>query len=466
MNLNLYYHQGTWIMVDCGMMIHTSDEGVDQILVPEIGYLRDKELSALILTHAHEDHIGAITDLWMELKCPIYATPFTAAVVRRKLGESKISERVPLEIHPSGGRFSVGPFDCEFIPVTHSTVESQSVVLRTDAGVVVHTGDWKLDPQPLVGVRTAESRLQEVGREGVLAVVGDSTNASIEGWSGSESKVKSHLETLISKQTGRVVGACFSSNIARVMTFLDIASKTGRHPVLVGRSLKRMVSAAQEVGYIPRIDFVPPHEAMYLPAQTLLLICTGSQGEPRAALTRIAQGDHRDIYLEGGDSIFFSSKIIPGNEEGIQNLQEAFRSKGVNVISEEDEFIHVSGHPCVEELKQMYAWLKPRILIPVHGYPKHLKAHAEVGRDCQVPHVVEVYNGDLTLLSADDPHIVEEVSVGRRVRIEEPPPWMRHRKGRNQKAGRGSSGRMNFIEERTQQRQSASNKRAPKKRRR
>jgi ribonuclease J len=434
MNLNLYAYEGAWVMVDCGMMI-SNDTGADQVYVPDPAFLRDKQLSGLILTHAHEDHIGGIVDLWDHIRCPIYATPFTAAVVRRKFAESKHATQPQFKIFPNGSRFNVGPFDVEMIPITHSTVESHSVVLRTPEGAILHTGDWKLDPQPLLGPKTAEARFKALGDERVLAVVGDSTNAQIPGWSSSESEVRERLIDLISQENNRVACACFSSNIARLATFFEIARATNRHPVLVGRSLLRMVGAAQETGYLPRdLNQVPLHDAMYLPRHKVLLICTGSQGEERAALSRISRHQHRQIFLEEGDAIFFSSKVIPGNEEGIERLQERFVSQGVRVITEENEHIHVSGHPCVDELKQMYAWVKPEALIPVHGYPPHLMAHAEVGRGCGLK-VLEIRNGDVVLINEGGPRVVEETPVGRVMRVEE--SW----EGRRPRGSRGGRDR-------------------------
>lgn len=429
MNLNLYGFEDEWLMVDCGMMIDTVD-GVDQIFVPEIDFLRKKKLVGMVLTHAHEDHIGGITDLWLELRCPLYTTPFTAAVIKRKLSESDIKERVPFKIQPPASRFRIGEyFDCELIPVTHSTVESQSVVIRTPIGNVFHTGDWKLDPDPLVGRRTAEKRIQEVGEEGILAVVGDSTNAQIEGHSGSEAEVMDRLRELIIAEKGRVVCTSFSSNIARLMTFFRIAHETKRNPVIIGRSMNRMISAAQETGYLPRdLSIVPPRDAMYLPPDKVLIICTGSQGEPRAALSRIAERSHPEIYLEEGDTIFFSSKVIPGNEDEIARLKRRLYKLGVEIIDEEDEPIHVSGHPCVDELERMYSWLNPKILIPVHGYPPHLSAHAQVGVNCGIPQVLEVRNGDIVSLEESSAEIVGSTPTGRRLRIEE--PWQSRSRGR------------------------------------
>jgi len=436
MNLNLYGYRGAWVMIDCGMMI-SNDSGEDQIYVPEPSFFKDKELSALILTHAHEDHIGGIVDLWAHIQCPIYATPFTAAVVRRKFAESDHELPPQFKIFPIGSRFEVGPFHVEMIPITHSTVEAQSIVLRTDEGAILHTGDWKLDPQPLVGPPTATDRFKALAEERVIAVVGDSTNAQIPGHSPSEASVRERLKDLISRERNRVVCACFSSNIARLATFLELARETGRHPVLVGRSLLRMIGAAKETGYLPRwLDEVPPYDAMFLPRHKVMLICTGSQGEERAALSRIARGDHRHIELDSDDVIFFSSKVIPGNEEEIARLQERFIERGVRVVTEDDEPIHVSGHPCVEELKQMYSWVRPETLIPVHGYPPHLLAHASVGRACGVKTVLEIRNGDLVQLSPGRAQVISQVDVGRVMREPEPPFKPRGRGGRGGRGGR------------------------------
>lgn len=420
MNLNLYGYEDLWLMVDCGMMIDSS-EGIDQIFVPDIEFLRKKKLAALVITHAHEDHIGGITDLWLELRCPIYTTPFTAAVIRRKLSESPIKERVPLKIQAPGGKFTIADtFDCEFVPITHSTVESQAVMIRTPAGNIFHTGDWKLDPNPLVGRKTSEKRIKELGAEGILAVVGDSTNAQIDGTSGSEEAVRDRLRQLIKQEKGRVVCTCFSSNIARLVSFFEIAEELQRNPIIIGRSLKRMIASAQETGYISRsLPLVPPRDAMYLPPERVLLICTGSQGEARAALARITAGTHPDVYLEDGDTVFFSSKVIPGNEQGIQNLKSGLSNMGVKVVDEEDELIHVSGHPCKDELRLMYDWLTPEVLIPVHGYPPHLEAHAALAYECGIEQVIEVRNGDMVELSQQESKLIGSTPTGRRLRIEE-----------------------------------------------
>ena len=434
MNLNLYYYQDTWVMLDCGMMIHDRSDGEDEILFPDIRFLNDKTISALVVTHAHEDHIGAITDLWPRLRCPIYATPFAASVLRRKFKDNKMSVRVPIHIQESNSHFSVGPFNFEYIAMTHSTVEAQAVAIRTEDAKVLHTGDWKLDPQPLIGSLTAEDKLKAFGKEGVLALVGDSTNATIEGWSGSESVVRNTLSQLIKKEKHRVVCACFSSNIARIATFLFIAELTGRHPILVGRSLKRMVAAAQETGYLPRgIEFVPPHDAMYLPPNRVMLICTGSQAETRAALNRIANRTHPHISLDRGDITYFSSKVIPGNELEIEKLQIKLKRQGIRVVSEEMETIHVSGHPCVDELKVMYEWVKPHILIPVHGYPKHLSAHAKLGHAWGIPHVIEVRNGHCIELDVEHPRKIGEVHTGTEVR---PPDDFALRQNKSRSASR------------------------------
>ena len=421
MNLNLYAYGDLWLMVDCGMMIDSS-AGTDQIFVPDIEFLRKKKLAGLVITHAHEDHIGGITDLWLELRCPIYTTPFTAAVIKRKLSESPIKERVPIKIQAPGGQFTIADtFDCEFIPVTHSTVESQSVVIRTPVGKIFHTGDWKLDPNPIVGRRTAEKRIKELGKEGILAVVGDSTNAQIDGISGSEKSVRDRLRKLILQEKGRVVCTAFSSNIARLSTFFEIAAELQRNPIIIGRSLKRMIASAQETGYLSRtLPLVPPRDAMYLPPERVLLICTGSQGEARAALARIAAGTHPHIYLEENDTVFFSSKVIPGNEDEIHNLKAGLNKLGVRTIDEEEEEnIHVSGHPCRDELRMMYDWLQPEVLIPVHGYPQHLEAHAQLAHECGIPQVIEVRNGDMVELNSQNTQIIGSTSTGRRLRIEE-----------------------------------------------
>ena len=415
MNLNLYAYRGKWLMVDLGVTFgDDSTPGVD-VIMPDIAFIAERRdaLCGLVLTHGHEDHIGAVQYLWPRLQCPVYATPFTAALLRRKLAETGLSD-MPITIIPMQGHFKVGPFDLELITLTHSIPEPNAVVIRTGQGTILHTGDWKLDPDPLVGPVSDEAALRALGDEGVLAMIGDSTNAMREGESGSEGEVRSALMSLVARCKNRVAVACFASNVARLQTMIDVAKATDRQIALVGRSLWRIVSAARETGYLDRdTPFLDDREAAWLPRERVLLVCTGSQGEPRAALPRIARGGHPQITLEAGDACIFSSRIIPGNEKSIGRLQDDLIRLGVEVLTERDHFVHVSGHPCRDELVRMYQWVRPELAIPVHGEHRHMAAHAELALACQVPQALVTANGALIRLAPGKPAIVAQVPSGR-----------------------------------------------------
>ena len=416
MNLNLYGHAGKWLMIDCGVTFgNDTTPGVD-VIMPDPAFIerRRANLVGLVLTHAHEDHIGAVPYLWKRLQCPVYATPFTAAVLREKLAEAGLLDAVPLNEIGMSERFSIAPFELQLITLTHSIPEPNAVVLRTPLGTVLHTGDWKLDPDPLVGDTTDEAALKQLGEDGVLAMIGDSTNALVEGESGSEAEVRASLMELVGQFNTRVAVACFASNIARVQTIAEVAAAHGRSVVLVGRSLWRITEAARATGYLSDIaPFVPEEDAALLPRDKVLLICTGSQGEPRAALPRIARDDHPNVKLVEDDVVIFSSRIIPGNEVSIGLLQNQLAAMGVKVITERDHFVHVSGHPARDELIHMYQWVRPQIAVPVHGETRHLYGHAELAQACQVPHAPIIANGDVLRLSADGPDLVGQVQTGR-----------------------------------------------------
>jgi len=416
MNLNVYGHDGAWMIVDCGVTFgDPAYPGVD-VMTADPTFIEDRRdrLAGLLVTHAHEDHVGAVAHLWPRLRCPVYATPFTMAVLRRKLEEAGIAGKVPLHEVDLGGDVSIGPFDLTLVTLTHSIPEPNGVVIRTPAGTIFHTGDWKLDPDPLVGETTDEAALREIGAAGVLAMIGDSTNATVEGAAGSEAEVRDSLMDLIGDFPERVTFACFASNIARVQTVAEVAHAHGRAIGLVGRSLWRMTDAARATGYLRDLPpFVREDEAMLLPRDKVALICTGSQGEPRAALSRIARDDHPNITLDDGDTVIFSSRIIPGNEVPIGRLQNQLVSMGVRVITENDHFVHVSGHPARDELRQMYQWIRPHIAVPVHGEAHHLRAHSELARECQVPHTPIIENGDVLRLHPDGPEICGQVQAGR-----------------------------------------------------
>jgi ribonuclease J len=417
LNLNLYGLDRQWLMVDLG--ISFADEtlpGVD-IVLPDPGFIaaRREDLHGLVLTHAHEDHFGAIPYLWNQLGCPIWCTRFTAAVLRRKLDERNMKD-VPVHVVAPGERFAVGDFDCCLIHLTHSIPEAHALAIRTPLGNVLHTGDWKLDPAPLVGADSAIDDLEAFGREGVLALVGDSTNVLNPGTSGSEAEVRDSLMRLIGEQTTRVVLTTFASNIARLDTAIKVAHAVGREPCAVGRSMRRMLEAAREVGYLQDVpELIDERTASELPRDKVLWLATGCQGEPRAALARIAAGQHPSVRLEPRDVVIFSSKIIPGNERTLYNLHNSLVAHGIEVITEHDHFVHVSGHPCRDEVEQMYRWIKPQIAIPVHGEARHLHEHLALARRLEVPEPVEARNGDMVRLVPGPAQLLEEVPIGRLV---------------------------------------------------
>src|SRR5438477_6935940 len=417
MNLNVYGYRGQWLIVDCGVTFGEEEQqpGVDVIMAdPSFIVERRDKLLGIVATHAHEDHIGAIPYLWPQLQCPVWATPFTAAVLRAKLIESGLAGQVRVTTVPMSGRFQIGPFDLELITLTHSIPEPNAVVVRTQVGTVLHTGDWKLDPDPLIGLPSDEDRLRAVGDEGVLAIVCDSTNALKDGHSGSEGELRQSLTELIGRYDGRVAVACFASNVARLATIAHAARAHDRDVALIGRSLWRMDKAARENGYLADVPrFLTEDEAGYIPRDKVLLICTGSQGEPRAALARIARDDHPNITLEQGDVVIFSSRVIPGNEKPIGRLQNALVRLGVEVVTDEDHFVHVSGHPARDELVRMYQMVRPRVAIPVHGEARHLLGHAELARECQVPQSLVIENGCLIRLDKDGASVVDDIPVGR-----------------------------------------------------
>jgi ribonuclease J len=418
MNMNLYGFgppdARKWIMIDCGVMFgDLSTPGVELICADPTFIMEEREnLLALVLTHGHEDHIGAVGLLAMDFKCPVYATAFTA-----KLVESKLEERgakIDMRVIELGARLKIGPFDLEFVTLTHSIPEPNGVIVRTPLGAVLHTGDWKIDPEPTLGPVTDSPTLRAIGDAGVLAMVCDSTNVLSSGESGSEMRVKESLTKLIAAQRGRVAVTTFASNVARVVSVCEAAYAADRAVSLLGRSMLRIVGAAKEVGLLPDgVKFVEPEEAGILPKDKVLYLCTGSQGEPRAALARIARDDHKDLVLSEGDTVIFSSKIIPGNEREIFTLINDLVELGVHVITEKDAFTHVSGHPNRDELKKMYEWVRPRFSIPVHGEARHLETHAEFALTLGVEGAIAPRNGDLIRLAPGEPQIVDEVPSGR-----------------------------------------------------
>ena len=403
MNMSLYGHDGHWLMVDCGIGFDR-DSAETRIItaMPDFIAARRDQLAGLLVTHAHEDHVGAVADHWPELRCPVYCTRFTAEILSRKLAEAGLLGVTPVNVVETGERHSLHPFDIEWVALTHSTPESQALVIRTPAGNVFHTGDWKLDPAPVVGQGFDAAVYRRIGDEGITAMVCDSTNATVEGRSPSEGELYNGLLSRVVAATGRVVVACFGSNVARLTTLARIAVATGRYPGLLGRSLANYYRAARASGlWLLEQELVPAAHLGYLPAQEVFAIATGSQGERGAALSRLAAGDHPDLDLEPGDTVIFSSRVIPGNEPALAALDARLGAMGVNVIHDVEEAspIHASGHPARDELRDMYDWIGPRIALPVHGEGRHLDAHAELARDLGVPVQLNGRNGDLFLLA-------------------------------------------------------------------
>ena len=416
MNLNLYGTEGKWLIVDCGVTFGDEMTPGIEIIMPDVSFIADRaeDLVGMVVTHGHEDHIGAIEHLWTRLKCPVYATKFTAELIRNKLSHSDLIRRVKIIEVDSGGSFEVGPFKGDFIPVTHSIPESQMLVLRTKYGNVLHTGDWKFDPDPIVGALTDNAKLQELGREGCLACIGDSTNALIVGHSGSEREAQNGLIDLFRGIRNRVVVTCFSSNIARLKSICEAAQKSGRYVTLVGRSLWRNAEVAEECGYLPEFnDFLSENEAMMTPRDKIVIVSTGCQGEARAALWRIAMSDHPEIELDEGDTVIFSSRDIPGNEKAIGRLQNRLTARGLKIITAHQAPVHVSGHPAQDELTQLYQWTRPQIVLPVHGEARHQQEHERIAKECQVPHTMIPVNGQIIRLGPGVHEVVTEVPSGR-----------------------------------------------------
>ena len=416
MNLNLYRCNGKWLAVDCGIGFGGAAHPEVDVMMPDpvfIAERRDK-LVGLVITHAHEDHIGAVAWLWPQLRCPVYATPFAAAVLRRKLGEVGLVNQVKLHTIKTGGSFELAPFKLQFIPVAHSIPEAQALAIRTPFGNILHTGDFKLDPDPLVGPRSDEAALTAFGDEGVLAMVCDSTNAMVEGHSGSEADVRRIMTALIKTLKGRLAVTCFASNVARFETVALAAKAAGRSVALVGRSLRNIDAAARECGYLSGVPpFLSEDEANDIDDDHLMLICTGSQGEARSALARIAQDQHPRIELGEGDTIIFSSRIIPGNERAIHGMQDALVRRGVRVMTDDDHMVHVSGHPARDELRRLYKIVRPKFSVPVHGEWRHLAAHAALAQEAGVPAVL-MEDGDILSL-AGEPSVIDSAPVGKLV---------------------------------------------------
>ena len=415
MNFNVYRCDGQYLAVDCGIGFGGAELPEVDVMVPDPVWLAERrdKLVGLVITHAHEDHIGAVSHLWRKLKCPIYGTPFVINVLRRKLGEVGLAQEVKLHTIKPGGKFSLAPFECQFIGVSHSIVEAQALVIRTRHGIVVHTGDWKLDPDPLVGPPTDEAGFAAVGREGVLAMVCDSTNAMVEGRAGSEASVRQAMIKVIGELKGRIAVTCFATNIARVESVAMAAQAAGRRVALFGRSLRNAVTSARECGYLRGVpDFLSEDEAQQQGDDELVILCTGSQGEERSALSKIAADTHPNISLGEGDTVIFSARMIPGNERGVLRMQDELARAGCRVITADEAPVHCSGHPARDELKRLYALVQPKYCVPVHGEWRHLSEHAALAEDCGADAIL-VEDGDILRLAPGRADVVDSAVVGR-----------------------------------------------------
>lgn len=420
MNMNLYGFglpgERDWIMVDAGVMFGGEREPGIEVVLPDTRFIeqRKKRLHGLVLTHGHEDHIGAVAYLWPRLRCPVYATPFTAELVRGKLHGAGLEDRVELNILPLNAQLTLGPFDIDLVGLTHSIAEPCALAIRTPVGNILHTGDWKIDPDPQIGKVTDVEKLKAFGAEGIEAIVCDSTNVLSPGTSGSEALVAEALAETVRNRKGRVVITTFASNVARLLAVGRAAQASGRHLVMLGRGMFRIFNAARKTGYLE--DFPPlveEAEAGGLSPDKTLIVCTGSQGEPRAALSRLASKEHPHLVLEPGDTVVFSSRMIPGNETPVMALQNRLAALGVEVLTGADGLLHVSGHPNRDELVEMYGWAKPRAAVPVHGELRHLLAHEKLAKELQVPEPVGARNGDMVRLAPGKAEIIDRVHSGR-----------------------------------------------------
>lgn len=416
MNLTLYGHDGCWIVIDLGITFGGDDFPLHDVLMADPSFIADRreKLGGIVLTHGHEDHIGALPYLWRRLRCPVYATPFTAALVRAKLARAGLDDEPVVEIG-LGRRFHIGPFGIEYIGMTHSIPEPNALLISTPAGSVLHTGDWKLDDHPVVGARYDRARLIALRREPLLAAVCDSTNAVVPGRTGSERELFEPLRELAEAASGRVVVTAFASNIARLVTLARVAEAIGRRFGVVGPAMERMVAVARGTGHWPGDlpDIIDPRILGYLPAGEILAACTGSQGEERSALARMATDRHPHLLLDPGDLVIFSSRLIPGNERSVERLQQRLRALGVRVVTDHDALVHVSGHPAEDDLRKLYEWVQPPAVIPVHGTPRHLAANAAIAESCHVPRTRVIRNGDVCRLTPQGPELLGTIQTGR-----------------------------------------------------
>ena len=416
-NLNVYSFNGKLLLIDCGMGFADERFPNVDIILPDPKFLEQHadKITGLIITHAHEDHIGAVAHLWPRLQCPIYCTKFTANILQLKLNENPLCRDARIDIVSFTQTVHLGPFKAEFVPVSHSVPETSALIIETKAGRVVHSGDWNLDPAPAIGKPTDPAPFIAAGEKGVLAYIGDSTNAEVDGVSGSEADVAKGLEAVFKECNGRIAITLFASNVGRIRSVMLAAKATGRKVAVVGRSLQRMMAAADESNYLKGMpSSIREEEAENLPADKVVLIVTGSQGEARAQLARIARGDHQYIKFGRGDTVIFSSRAIPGNEKSIIEVKNNLAATGVNIIDHRKtrHCIHVSGHPARDEITQMFQWVKPKAVIPVHGERTMLEAHAELARSCQVKSVVVPNNGSVIRISEEGAEIVDHIETG------------------------------------------------------
>ena len=421
MNMNLFAYgkedNQKWIIVDMGVTFaDDSIPGID-LIMPDPGFIIDKkdDLLGVVLTHAHEDHIGAVAHIWPELKCKLYATPFTAALITEKFKEKKIDISPYLKIVPLNSKIKLGEFEIDFVTLTHSILEPNGLSIKTPLGTILHTGDWKIDPNPLIGNKIDEEKLKKIGDEGVSAMICDSTNIFSPGRAGSEADVRDSLLRIMELKTKRILVTSFASNVARMESIFYCAKKTGRSICLVGRSMHRIYKAAKKCGYLKGlIEPLEPRDAKKVSKNKILYLATGSQGEPMGAMNRIINGTHPEVFLEEGDCVIFSSKIIPGNEKKLYQLQNLIVKNNMEIISEENAFVHVSGHPNRDDLKDMYKWVKPKSVIPVHGEHRHMQEHVKFAKEMQVPKTLLIENGDIIkLLPGKVPEIVDKAPSGR-----------------------------------------------------
>ena len=421
MNMNLFAYgkleNQKWIIVDIGVTFaDDSIPGID-LIYPDPGFIIDKkdDLLGIVLTHAHEDHIGAIAHIWPKLKCKMYATPFTSVLISEKFKEKKIDITGYLKIVDLNSTLNLDPFKVEFVTLTHSILEPNGLKIETPVGNILHTGDWKCDPDPLIGENINSKRLKEIGKEGVIAMICDSTNVFSAGRAGSELDVRKNMLKVMERLNKRVIVTSFASNVARMESVFYCAKKVGRQIVLVGRSMHRIYKAAKQCGYLNNvIEPLDARDAKNISRNKIVYLCTGSQGEPMGAMNRISNYTHPDVFIEKGDAVIFSSKIIPGNEKKLYKLHNQLVKEGIEVISEESDYIHVSGHPNREDLRDMYNWIKPKSVIPVHGEHRHMLEHINFAKEMQVPYPIKVENGDIVrLYPGKKPEVYDKAPNGR-----------------------------------------------------